>query len=144
MRIATVADGALELFLAVHPDDYPGVVETGVVPRRHYAATHKTYIGLRENRDAAADRAMKLFDKGCPMEKGTLRLLRIQFSYKGFAQYSTRVLGPEEAFAPMLYKIIYPYDKSCKDYGAWAFHGDLPLQQIAEDGQVLIASEWTR
>ena len=27
---------------------------------------------------------------------------------------------------------------------AWAFHGDLPLQNSADDGQVLIASEWTR
>jgi len=33
-------------------------------------------------------------------------------------------------------------DKSEKDYEAWAFHGDLPLQHITEDGQVLIACEW--
>ena len=70
MKIVPVAqlqmpDVALELFLAVHPDDHPGVVGTGVVPRRHYAATRKTYIGLREHRDAAVDRAMQLFDKGC-------------------------------------------------------------------------------
>ena len=78
------------------------------------------------------------------MEQGTVLLLRIHFSYKGFAQYATKVLGADEAFAPILYKIIYPYDKSGKDYGAWAFHSDLPLQQSAEDGQVLIASEWTR
>jgi hypothetical protein len=29
-----MADAAIELFLAVHPDDYPGVLETGLVPRR--------------------------------------------------------------------------------------------------------------
>ena len=133
-------DVALEIFLALHP----GVLGTGVVPRRTYAATRKTYIGLRENRDAAVDRAMQLFDKGGLMERPTLRLLRIQFSHKGFAHYATRVRGPDEAFAPMFYKIIYPNDTSGRDYGAWAFHGDLPLQKSSEDGQVLIACEWTR
>ena len=87
--------------MAIHPDDYPGVVETGLVPRRHYAATHKTYIGLRENRDDAVDRAMRLFDKGDPVEQGTVHLLRIQFSYKGFAQYAFKALGPDEEFAAM-------------------------------------------
>ena len=149
MEIVPVAplqrpDVALELFLAVHPDDHPGVLGTGVVPRRTYAATRKTYIGLREKRDAAVDRAMQLFDKGCSMERPTLRLLRIQFSHKGFAHYATKVRGPDEAFAPMFYKIIYPNDTSGKDYGAWAFHGDLPLQHSDEHGHVLITSEWTR
>ena len=137
-------DGALLFFWAVHPADYQGVVETGFVPRLDYAAEHDTYIGLSQNRDDAVARAMELFDEGSAMETGTILLLRIQFSHKGFAHYATRVLGPEEAFAPMLYKIIYPYDTSGQDYGAWAFHGDLPLQHSAEDGPVLITSEWTR
>ena len=136
-----MADAAIELFLAVHPDDYPRIVDTQFVPRRTYAATRKTYIGLRENRDDAVDRAMRLFDKGDPVEQGTVHLLRIQFSYKGFAQYATKVLGADEAFAPILYKITY--QPGGRDWGAWAFHGDLPLQESAEDGQVLIASEWT-
>ena len=138
------SDVALELFLAVHPEDHPGVLATGVLSRRIYAATYKSYIGLRGNRDAAVDRAMKLFDKGWFMDKSTLRLLRIQFSHRGFAHYATRVLGPDEAFATMFYKIVYSNDRSGKDYGAWAFHGDLPVQKTADDGQVLIASEWTR
>ena len=148
MEIDTVAplqmpDGVLVSFLAVHPDDYEGVVETGLVPWLDYAAEHDTYIGLRENGDDAVALTMELFGEGSFMETGPIRLLRIQFSHKGFAYYATRVLGPEEAFAPMLYKIIYPYETSGQDYGAWAFHGDLPLQHSAEDGHVLITSEWT-
>ena len=65
-----MADAAIALFLAVHPDAYPGVLETGLVSRRTYAATRKTYIGLRENRDDAVDRAMKLFDKGPTLRHG--------------------------------------------------------------------------
>ena len=34
-------------------------------------------------------------------------------------------------------EITYPGDN-----GVWAFLGDIPLHERAEDGQVLIASEW--
>jgi hypothetical protein len=71
-----------------------------------------------------------------------LFLLRSKFSQKGFFKYATKMLGPEDAFSVMLHKITFPGDKANTDYGVWAFHGDLPLHERAEDGQVLIASEW--
>ena len=49
------------------------------------------------------------------------------------------VLGVEEAFAP---KSTYPKDTTGTDYKAWAFHGDLPLQEMTNDGHVLISSSW--
>ena len=136
------AEVAGEYYLSVHQDDHTDVVKTGFVLLRTYSATRKTYIGLRKDRDAADDRAMQLFDKGSSIEKSTLKLLRIQFSHRGLAHYATKVHGADAAFATMFYKIVYSNDYSGTDYGAWAFHGDLPLQQRAEDGQVLIASEW--
>ena len=36
---------------------------------------------------------------------------------------------------------MYPTDKE-KDWGAWALHADLPLNQTSENGEVLIACEW--
>ena len=135
-------DVASEFFLAVHKDDQLTVERTGIVPRRLCAATNKEYIGLRENAADAVERAVMLMGKNCEIHKGNILLLRIQFSHKGFAQYAFKALGPDEAFAPMLHKILYPNDKSGRDYGAWAFHGDLPLQHKTEDGQVLIACEW--
>ena len=36
---------------------------------------------------------------------------------------------------------MYPTDKE-KDWGAWASHDDLPLNQTSENGDVLIACEW--
>ena len=36
---------------------------------------------------------------------------------------------------------MYPTDQE-KDWGAWALHADLPLNQTSENGDVLIACEW--
>ena len=135
-------DVAPEFFLAVHKDDQLAVEKNGIVPRRLCAATNKEYIGLRENADDAVERAVMLMGKHSEIHKGNILLLRIQFSLKGFAQYAYPALGPDQAFSPMLHKILYPNDKGGRDYGAWAFHGDLPLQHQTPDGQVLIASEW--
>jgi hypothetical protein len=135
-------DVAFEAFLAVHKDDHLTCESTGAVPRRLYSGNHKSYIGLRTDKTAAVERAVMLFGKKCHVQKDTILLLRIQFSYQGFTKYATTTLGYDEAFAPMFYKITYPKDTSGTDYGVWAFHGDLPLHERAEDGQVLIACEW--
>jgi hypothetical protein len=90
----------------------------------------------------AVQRANSLFAKTTVVDKSTVFLLRSKFSQKGFVKYATKTLGPEDAYCPMLYKITFPGDTANTDYGVWAFHGDLPLHERAEDGQVLIESEW--
>ena len=134
---------AFEAFLAVLKADVATCEQQGVVPLRLYSKYNKTYIGLRKDTTAAVERAGMLLGTKCHVNKDTILLLRIQFSCRGFTKYSTAKLGHDEAFCQMLYKVINPtgYDTSV-DSGVWAFHGDLPLQERAEDGQVLIASEW--
>jgi hypothetical protein len=134
---------ALEAFVAVLKADHATCESTGFVPLRIYSKYNKTYIGLREDTTAAVKRAGMLFGTKCHVNKETIVILRIQFSFRGFTKYSTTMLGHDEGFRQMLYKVTYPtgYDTSA-DSCIWAFHGDLPLQERAEDGGILIASEW--
>jgi hypothetical protein len=141
-RLNVMPDSVFEAYVAVHKEDQALCDEVGAVRRRHYAATHKTYIGLRKNESDAIERAVTLFGNKCAVHKGSFLLLRVQFSSEGFAKYATAMHGPDDSFVPTLYKIVYPRDNSGTDYNAWAFHGDLPLQETAEDGSVLISSKW--
>ena len=134
-------DVALVAYVAVHKEDRELCEKAGAVRLRHYSATHKAYVGLRAHASHAMERAETLFGKKCAVHKGNFLLLRVQFSSKGVAKYATAMHGPDESFAPTLHKITYPKDSGGTDYGAWAFHGDLPLQQ-SEDGHVLISSSW--
>ena len=135
-------DVAIEFFLAVHNEDHSTISRSGSVPLRLYSATRKPYIGLRETSEAAVQRAQEIWGKKCSIDKSSLLLLRFQFSYKGFAEFATKAMGYDASFAPVLYKMTYQHDTSGKDYGAWAFHGDVPLQHVSPAGDVLIASEW--
>ena len=58
----------------------------------------------------------------------------------GFSKYATHVLGADELFRTQLYKIVYPFDGTYEDYGAWAFHGNLPLDEKAENGDALVVT----
>ena len=82
-------DVAFEAFLAVHKDDHLMCESTGAVPRRLYSGNHKSYIELRTDKTAAVERAVMLFGKKCHVQKDTILLLRIQFSYQGFTKYAT-------------------------------------------------------
>ena len=108
-----------------------------------FSATTQDYIGLRKDKEEALERGMKLWNKNDDLDKATLKLLRIQFSHKGFSKYANQDLGEKHSFSTMFYKHVYSRDKS-KDYGAWAFHGDLPLEETDADGHWLIVSEWVR
>ena len=76
------------------------------------------------------------------MTRKTLLVLRVQFTPEGFAKYAANTRGSEWNFCPMFYKMRYSKNDYDMDRGAWAFHGDLPLEERAENGQVLILSEW--
>ena len=134
---------AVELLLAIHRDDKDMIKKNEKVPRRIYAASNKSYLSLRENVGDAVDRYQELFDGRVEAEelnKEVLLVLKIQFSFRGFYIYGTscRTQAP---YAPLLHKIQYSSTDE-KDWKAWAFHGDLPLRQTLDSGDVLTTSEW--
>ena len=131
---------AMELFLAIHQDDKDMITRTGTVPRRVYTASNKSYISLRESVEEAVVRVQELCDGRCDIDKQVLYLLKIQFSVRGFYTYGT-TCSTQAPYAPLLYKIQYSNDDQ-KDWKAWAFHADLPLNETSGTGEVLIASEW--
>ena len=135
-------DVAATFYLAVVLEDKKPCDDEGCVPRRHYAAARRTYINLRTDPEEAVKRAMCLFDKKCDVEKKSLVMLRIQFTHKGLSKYMTTCLPYDEAYRPVLYKMVYEYCKEDKDWGAWAFHADVPMNQKAEGGDLLISCDW--
>ena len=129
------------LYLLIHEHDKEGIDKYGVVPRRIYTASHKSYISLRETVAEANVRAQELFDTRCALEEPFL-VLRIQFTHKGFCHYatssSTSVVPPG---TPLLYKLTYPNDKD-KNWGAWALHGDMLMEHLDNTGAVLLKCQW--
>lgn len=91
-------------------------------------------IGLRETIDDAVDRTNKISGH---CNKGTHGVLRITFTPYGLAHYSNKCAGPNYRFRTMLQKVWYNTDK---DWKAWHFHGDLPLQAEDEHGNLLITT----
>ena len=129
-----------EFFLAIHKEDKESITRTGFVPRRIYTASKKTYISLREVSDEAVVRAQELFDGRCVINKDNLYVLRIQFTADGLSSYVS-TCDTDAPYAPLLYKVVYSKDEE-KDWKAWAFHADLPLNKTSGTGEVLIACEW--
>ena len=132
---------ALVLYLLIHEHDKDGIDKHGVVPRRIYTASHKSYISLRETGAEAKVRAQELFAYTSSLDE-TFLVLRIQFTHKGFCHYatssSTSVAPPG---TPLLYKLAYPNDK-LKNWGAWALHGNMLMEHLDETGAVLLKCEW--
>ena len=83
-----------------------------------------------------------VFGSHCGVTRKSLFVLRVLFTFWGFAKYAANTRGSEWNFCPTLYKMYCSKNDSDMDRGAWAFHGDLPLEGRAENGQVLILSVW--
>ena len=133
---------ALEVFLAVHQDDRRLCEDKGEVPLRLYSATQKDYIGLRVSVEDAMERAFKISGQKADVSKHSYSILSVRFTPLGFSKYATHVLEGCAVFKTQLYKIVYPFDGRYKDYGAWAFHGNLPLDEKAENGDALVVTSW--
>ena len=138
------SDVALQLWIGIHNDDYPTCIHKGTVPLCILPFADETKLTLHETGGPAVMRAKVLYCNRTAIGEVPVLLLRVLFSRKGFDLYSTRALGPNEPLAPVLYKTSYPDDTPGSDYGTWAFHGDLPLQQRSADGDVLIQSGWVQ
>ena len=91
---------------------------------------------------ASSGSCYSLFGNCCGLTSKSLSVLRIQFTSQGFAKYAANTRGSEWNFCPMLYNMYYSTKDYDMDEGAWAFRGDVPLEERAENGQVLILSEW--
>ena len=127
--------------LAVPPWLVGPVEQDRIARLESFSATTQNYIGLRKSEDEALDRGMKLWNQSGNLNKSTLKLLRIQFSHRGFSKYGNHDLGADHSFSTMFYKNVYTKYND-KDYGAWCFHGNLPLEEYDDDDQWLIVSEW--
>ena len=54
-----------------------------------FKTNHTSHVGLRTDKTAAVERAVMLFGKKCHVQKDTILLLRMHFSYQGFTKYAT-------------------------------------------------------
>ena len=92
-------------------------------------------IGLRENLEDAVDRT-RMTDRH--FDKAKHLVLEITFTPMGVAYYTMTCQGPHNKFQPMLVKQSYG---DVKDWKAWHFYGDLPLQAEDLEGNVLITTQ---
>ena len=138
-KLATLqkSDVGLEVFLALPRDAYLTCVNNGYVSAKLAAFTDTRFLVLRDCAKAAEERGRVLYCAGGVIRDHAMKLLRIQFSHRGFDAYAGRAQGQEEFCLPALYKLI-----TLTQHGVWAFHGNLPLHLVSQDGDVLIHSEW--
>ena len=82
-----------------------------------------------------------VFGSHCGVTRKSLFVLRVLFTFWGFAKYAANTRGSEWNFCPMFYNMYYAKNDCDMGRGVWAFHGNLPLEERAEDGQALLLSE---
>ena len=131
-----MAFSILEMYLVVHRQDIPYCTTENCVPLR-YVSGGRGYIGLRERKEDALERA-----KLCSYDTithDTHRCLKIYFSALGFAHYASYSRGAEDCYTPVLSKVIYK--DTTIDWKVWRFFGDLPLSMTSSQGQ-LLWTEW--
>ena len=125
-------------FVAVRLEDVDKCIAAKQIPLG-YPSKWKTYTGLRETPLEALQRA-QLHDKG-EVTKHTYVMLNICFTPAGLAHYTLENAGQVHNFAPVLSKMIYR-KKESTDWKVWHFLADLPLWLEADDGTLLVHSEW--
>ena len=128
----------LSTFVAVRNENVGDCIASNKLPLG-YPNGSKNYTGLRETPLAALERA-KIFDDG-PVTKHTYVLLNICFTPAGIAYYTLENAGQAHNFASVLSKMTY-YKGEPIDWGVWHFLTDVPLHLEADDGTLLVHSEW--
>ena len=106
--------------------------------RVRYVSRGKDYVGLRQTKEDAVERAVRIYHP-TPVNKETHIFLKTTFTAAGFAKYATLSTDHEHNFVPKLHKKVYYY--SPRDWQVWRWNGDLPLAE-RENGEPLIWSEW--
>ena len=124
-----VSEIALHGRLGVHKEDVPAILEGEKIPLQIYSAGEKKYRGLREDKMEAVHRAVQVFGDNCDMSTdNTMVLLSVKFPNRGFVKYAISTLGADQEFDSMLHKNAF--GDTAKDWGVWAFHGDLPHARL--------------
>ena len=136
------AEVVFEAFVGIHKDDKVTCELLGAVPRRVYARAEECFIELAMNLPQAAKRAMQFFGSCCGLTRQSVLVLRVQFTAQGFSKYAAATRGSEWNFGPILYKRCCWKNHDHMDDGVWALHADKPLEERADNGQVLVWSEW--
>ena len=131
----------LIVYLAVRKEDCEQIERTKKVYVHTYGGPRKCYVGLRESPDDALSRAASVFNGKLPVDKTSFDLLKLRFTEAGVAKYTLTTGNPMSYYSSTLHKLVYPNDTSLTDYGAWAFVGDLPIEETDDHGGVLISYE---
>ena len=127
--------------LAVLPEFVRILNESRLASLAMFKATRKNYIGLRRDEEEARLRGMLLWNAMGQLQKSSLKLLRITFSHRGFSKYAHQSLGKDQIYRTKFHKNV-EYSDISKDWGAWSFYGDLPLEEMDADRHWLIVSNW--
>ena len=128
----------LSTFVAVHIDHVDDCIASNRLPLG-YPNVSRNYTGLREFPLDAVERA-KMFYAG-EVTKHTHVLLNICFTPAGVAHYTVENAGQTHNFASILSKMTYHKGEPI-DWGVWHFLTDVPLKLEADDGTLLVHSEW--
>ena len=143
MATTLPSPGSLVVYKMVSKEDYDVIKDEGVLKLNPQSYADGWKIGLREDKDEALAREVKVYEKEKrgPVNKETHVICEITFTALGFASYGMKATGHDYAFQPMLAKQKYP-DYEDKDYKVWYFHGDLPLDAKDTAGNVLVQTVW--
>jgi len=116
----------LELFLVLTKDDAETCQRKGVVEPRY--AGRSDYIGLRETRAGAVERAI-LMSTSPSREVGpsTHIMFKFLFTMEGIATYTVQKTDYSTGYAPILQKKVWYPSWDTVDYGVWHFHRPLPF-----------------
>ena len=127
---------ALTVYTVVPKEDMETCVTVNSC-RVRYVSRGKDYVGLRQSKEDAVERAVMIYHP-TPVKKETHIFLKTTFTAAGFAKYGTLAM-PQHHFVPKLSKKVYyprpgetPYD-----WQVWHWNGDLPF-----DDCDLMVSAW--
>lgn len=127
-----MADAALTVFVSVGKADR-GYFESHGKLRCGIVSPGRDYIGLLGKADDAQERQRKI------QGAADVCLIRVVFTSRGVAQYTTTIMGASAKFSSQLHKVTYSDDKG---WEVWHFVGDIPLREENDAGELLVFTEW--
>ena len=126
MARVNTSTSTLSVFVGIHASMLPDVQKSGVLSPRHvmHAAEGRAWIPMNTHLKCAVDWAIwscEEMSMTVNHPKNDLFVIKVEFSALGFGHYFLReVLSTRNS------------------WGAWRFHGDLPVPQVQNtDGQIL-------
>ena len=135
------APEAFNLWLVMDREQKAHCEARGLVPL-DIVGQGRSYIGLRQNFADAKERVRISTSPTIDPTEDTHIALLVQFTEKGLARFATEPSGANDAFAPILSKIIYKNDTT-RDWFVWHYIGDIPFRfDDPNSGELLITTSW--